>query len=220
MHPEGVLLIATVSVAIGIVIVRRRGEKLRLPIATLALALVTLVVGVLVVFDPVLLLVISRDYGAIIAGEWWRLVTSIFAQDPSWFPVVFNVIALVVIGSLFESAFGWRMLLVTFFAAGIVSEVVGWLAVPAGYAGNSVANNGLAGMLAVVALTLPAPARALGVISLAAALFLYARGLFVFAFPDLHGIGYFVGAAIGVAYVVVRWVKARPRKSRLEGVAA
>ncbi len=224
MHPEGVLLISIVSVVIGIVIVRRGDEKLRVPVATLALALVTLITGVLVLIDPTLVLVLGRDFGAITSGEWWRFATSIFAQDPFWFSVVFNLIALVVIGSLFESAFGWRMLLVTFLAAGLASEVIGFLAVPTGYTGNSVANNGLAGMLAVVALTLPLPARALGVLSIAAAVFLYARGLFVYAFADLHAYGYFVGVAIGVGYVVIRWAKARkrarPSTSRLQDVPA
>jgi membrane associated rhomboid family serine protease len=220
MHPEGVLLIATVSVVIGIVIVQRRGEKLRLPIATLALAFVTLVTGVLVLIDPTMVLVLGRDYGAIMWGEWWRFATSIFAQEPTWFPIAFNLIALVVIGGLFESAFGWRMLLVTFFAAGLFAEVVGFLAVPSGYTGNSIANNGLAGMLAVVALTLPLPARALGVLSIAAAVFLYARGLFVYAFADLHAYGYFVGVAIGVVYLVVRWARARPSGSPTASVPA
>jgi membrane associated rhomboid family serine protease len=213
MHPEGVLLITTFSVAIGILMVRQRGVKLRLPIATLAITLVTLVVGVLVLNDAVLLMYLGRDYGAIVSGEWWHFVTGMFAQDPSWFPIFFNLIALIVIGSLFENLFGWGMLLVTFFAAGVGSEVAAFLLnQPAGFTGNSVANSGLAGMLAIVALTVPGPARALGILSIAAALFLYGRSLFIFAFPDIHPIGYLFGAVIGVVYVLVSWAKTRANR--------
>jgi membrane associated rhomboid family serine protease len=220
MHPEGVLLITAISVAIGILILRHRGQKLRLPIATLALALLTFVVGLLVLADQTLPVVLGRDFGAIALGEWWHFVTAMFAQDPSWFPILFNVIALLVIGTLFESAFGWWMLLLTFFGAGLVSEVAGYLLnQPAGFTGNSVANSGLAGMLAVVALTLPLPARALGILSILAAVALYARGLFIFAFPDLHPIGYFAGALIGLVYVVVGWARTRAGRNREPSVA-
>ena len=211
MNAEGLILIASVSVGIGILLARKAGEKLRLPVATLAIALVTLVVGVLVLFDPVLLAALRRTDG-FFAGEWWRIITPLFAQDGGWFGLVFNLVTLVVVGALFESAFGWRMLLVTYFAAGLLSEVAAYTVLPGqGFAGNSVANFGLAGMLAVVALTLEVPARALGVISLAGGVFLLAHGLFIFDPPDLHAVGYFTGAAIGLIYLFVRRARTRPR---------
>ena len=220
MHPEGVLLITAFSVAIGILVLRERGQKLRLPIATIVLALVAFVVGLLVLNDNSLPVILGRDFGAIALGEWWHFVTAMFAQDPDWFPILFNVLALLAIGTLFESAFGWWMLLVTFFGAGLVSEVAGYLLnQPAGFTGNSIANSGLAGMLAVVALTLPLPARALGILSILAAAALYARGLFIFAFPDLHPIGYFTGALIGLIYVLVVWAKTRASRNREPSVA-
>ncbi len=195
-----------VSAMIGVLLIRARSQQFRVPWVTLAIALVTLVVGVLALFDPVLLAAISRDREALLAGEWWRIITPLFGQDGGGFGLTFNLVALLAFGTFVELAFGWRMLLVTYFAAGLVSEVAAYTLLPGqGFAGNSVANFGLVGLLAVVAATQAFPLRLLGGLVLLGGLLLLIGG-------NLHGVGFAVGGLVGLVYVLVAWAKTRPRR--------
>jgi rhomboid protease GluP len=195
-----------VSATIGVLVMRARGKQFRIPWVTLAIALVTMVVGVLALFDPALLAAISRDRDALLAGEWWRIITPLFGQDSGGFGLIFNLAALLAFGTFIEVTFGWRMLLVTYFAAGLVSEAAAYTVLPdQGFAGNSVATVGLVGLLAVAAAAQPFPLRLFGG-------FVLLGGLALLIGGDLHGVGFAVGALVGVIYVLVGWAKTRPRR--------
>ena len=201
------------TIAAGMLVMRVRGKQWRIPWVTLAIALVTFVVGVLALFDPALLAAIGRDRDALAAGEWWRIITPLFGQDGGWFGLVFNLVALLVLGAIVELVIGWRMLLVTYFVSGFVSEVVAYTLLPdQGFAGNSVANFGLAGLIAVVAVARPFPIKLFGVFPL---LF----GVILLVAQNLHGVGIAVGALVGAVYVLVVWVRGRPRSARVAGGA-
>jgi membrane associated rhomboid family serine protease len=203
------ILIVIASASAGVAVMRARGQQLRWPFVTIAIAVVTFVVSVLAEFDPHLLASLGRDRDALLAGEWWRAVTPLFAQDGGWPGLIFNMVALLAIGSLCEIALGWRMLLVTYFASGLVSEAVAYTLLPGqGFAGNSVANFGVGALLAVVSMSVRAQlqARVLAVAS-------FAAGAFLLVTSNLHGVGYLVGALIGVAYVLAGRAKDRPRIS-------
>lgn len=208
MDTTAFIVIVVTSAAIGIQLLRQRGDRLRPPLVTIGIAIVTFVVSVLAEFDPTLLAALARDRDALLAGEWWRMITPLFAQDGGWAGLIFNLVALLVLGSATELLLGRRMLLGTYFGAGLVSEVAAYTILQGqGFAGNSVANFGLAGLLAVVGVASSAAGpRLFGLVSLVA-------GALLLVFANLHGVGYAVGAVIGAIYVLVPRLKERARMS-------
>jgi rhomboid protease GluP len=197
------IFILITSATVGFRLMQQKGERFRWPFATLGIAAVTLVVSVLAEFDPVLLAGLGRDRDALLAGEWWRMVTPLFAQDGGWPGLIFNLVSLLVLGTAVELTFGRGMLLAVYFAAGLVSEVAAYTVLQGqGFAGNSVANFGLAGFVAVIGVFTGSMPRLFGVLSLIG-------GMVLVVTANLHGVGYLVGALIGVAY----GLKTRPRRS-------
>lgn len=207
MDTTAFIVIVVTSASIGVQLLRQRGARLRPPLVTIGIAIVTFVVSVLAEFDPALLAALARDRDALLAGEWWRMITPLFAQDGGWAGLIFNLVALLVLGSAAELLLGRRMLLGTYFGAGLVSEVAAYTILQGqGFAGNSVANFGLAGLLAVVGVASAAGPRLFGLVSLVA-------GALLVVFANLHGVGYAVGAVIGAIYVLVPRLKDRARMS-------
>ena len=199
MEPELLAVLVTASVVAGGLVLRQRGKRLVFPGVTIAIAAVTLVVSVIGEFDRGILDLLGRDeFGLTQQGEWWRIVTPLFVQDGGWAGLIFNLVALLVLGTLVESIFGRGMLGVVYFAGGLISEAFAYTLLPdQGFAGNSVANMGLAGLIGIVAVTTAAvPARILGGLSVVAGAWLVFTG-------NLHGIGYVVGVLAGVAVVLV-----------------
>ena len=200
-----ILLIAILvtSVLAGGQLLRRAGGHLRLPILTLAIAAVTLVVSVVGELVPDVLDALGRDRDALAAGEWWRIVTPLFVQDGGWPGLVSNLVALLLLGTLVESLLGRAVLAITYFAAGLISEVFAYTLLQGqGFAGNSVANFGLAGLLAIVAVAgsersvaTTALARIFGAVSLAA-------GVWLAAIANLHAVGFVVGVAVGATLLL------------------
>ena len=192
MEPELLAAIVTASVFAGGLVLRQRGKKLRFPWLTVVIALVTLVFSVLGEFDRDILDLLRRDgFGLTQQGEWWRIVSPLVVQDGGWPGLIFNLLTLVVLGTLVESIFGARLLAVAYLAAGLISEVAAYtLLQNQGFAGNSVANMGLAGLIGIVAVTGAGamPARIVGGLSLLAGAWLVFTG-------NLHGVGYVGGRA-------------------------
>lgn len=191
---EGILLwLIVVGAAMGGgPAMRAGGHRLRLPLATSAIAAITLGFSVWGNLDPEVLDALRRYRDRVIDGEWWRLVTPLLVQDGGWVGTIFNIATLIVLGSIVESLFGWRTLLGVYLAAGIVSEVVAYTLIRnQGFAGNSVAVMGLAGLLAVIWLRTPArETRITGAIAMVAGLALLMTG-------NLHGAGFAIGAIAG-----------------------
>ncbi|MCU1416413.1 MAG: hypothetical protein JWP32_587 [Schumannella sp.] len=203
------LLIVIASATAGSAVMRARGQSLRWPLMTIGIAVVTLVLSVLALFDEGMLASLGRNRDALLAGEWWRIVTPLFAQDGGWPGLIFNIVALLVLGGFIEIALGGWMLVVTYFVSGLLTEVVAYTLLPGqGFAGNSIANFGVAGALAVIGVgaTSDLRVRVLAIVSLAA-------GAFLLVTLNLHGAGYAIGALIGVGYVLLTRSKDRPRIS-------
>lgn len=209
MEPELLAAIVTASVFAGGLLLRQRGKKLRFPWLTVLIALVTLVFSVLGEFDRDILDLLRRDgFGLTQQGEWWRIVSPLVVQDGGWPGLIFNLLTLVVLGTLVESIFGARLLAVAYLAAGLISEVFAYtLLQNQGFAGNSVANMGLAGLLGIVAVTsVEMPAKIIGGLSLLAGAWLVFTG-------NLHGVGYAVGVLVGLAVLLAALAKDRARSS-------
>ncbi len=166
----------------------------RLPVATIAIAAVTLAFSAWGNLDPDVLDALRRYRDRLLDGEWWRIATPLVVQDGSWTGTVFNIVTLVVLGAIVESHFGWRTLLGVYLAAGLISEAVAYTLIrDQGFAGNSVAVMGLAGLLAVTWLRVPVTvARVAGAIAMVAGIGLLVTG-------NLHGAGFTVGVVVGAS---------------------
>jgi rhomboid protease GluP len=147
---------------------------------------------------PAVLVALERNATLIASGEWWRLVTALFVQDGGLSGGVFNIVGLALIGSVAEYVWGQSRWLVIVMVAGLLSEVVALWWQPIG-AGNSVANFGLAGAVAIACI-IRRPARAVllaSVVSLASCVALLFQ-------RDIHGAAGLIGAM--TALVLARHV--------------
>lgn len=192
---EGILLwLVVIGAAMGGgPVLRARGARFRLPVATLSIAAITLAVSVWGNLDAGVLDALRRYGDRLTDGEWWRLVTPLVVQDGGWVGTVFNVVTLLVHGTFVESLYGWRVLIADYLVAGLVSEVFAYtLLQDQGFAGNSVAVMGLAGLLVVPYLTTPRRGtRIAGAIGLVG-------GIALIVTANLHGVGFAVGAVAGI----------------------
>lgn len=162
----------------------------RVPWATFALALAIAIPAALQLVVPSLLPSLARDRTAILAGEWWRLVTSLFVQDGGIPGTIFNLVTLLLVGSVAERIWGSRRMLLIYFTGGIASQLPALAWQPTG-AGNSVANFSLAGSIALVCLLgarRPLPRICAALACAAAAGLLLLR--------DIHGAAFLLGIAL------------------------
>ena len=175
----------------------------RWPLLTLAVMLLIGATWALTSARPELLPMLSRDPRMVSAGEVWRAVTALFAQDGGTAGTLFNLFWLLVLGSMAERRFSRPAWLAVYFLGGVATELFALPWQPHG-AGNSVACFALAG--ALCSDWREGPGRwwraGTGLAGLvAAALLLFAN--------DIHGIGFCIGMVIG--FVLVARSAARDR---------
>lgn len=183
----------------GMMMLQLQTQPLRLPIATILVAVVVTVVSVVGELNAGVLDTLGRDVVLLPAGEWWRAVTPLFVQDGGWPGLIFNVISLLAVGAIAESMFRHWFVPLVFIVVGLLGELAAYtLFTGQGFAGNSVANLGIAGVLLVMAVATPnLRVRAVGALGLLAGLVLLVSG-------NLHGVGVAAGAAIGVTLLAQR----------------
>jgi len=167
----------------------------QVPFATLVLLLAISIPTALQFFFPSLLQMFERNYTRFLAGDWWRIVTPLFVQDGGVSGSIFNLVSLLLIGTVAEKIWGSQRWLLIFFAGGILSEIIAFVWQPVG-AGNSVANFSLAASIAVVCLAL----RASGVVKVMAILALGA-GMILLLLRDVHGPAMLFGALIALILI-------------------
>jgi membrane associated rhomboid family serine protease len=170
------------------------------PYSTLLLTLAIAIPTTLQFFFPTLLPLFERNYERFLAGDWWRLVTSLFVQDGGVAGSLFNLVGLLLVGIVAERLWGSRRWLVIFFAGGLLSQLVAFAWQPIG-AGNSVGNFSLAGSVAVLCLT----RKASSIVRIAAILAL-GTGLVLLPLQDIHGAAMLFGASIAW---ILRWLDRR-----------
>jgi len=175
------------------------------PYGTLLLTLAIAIPTTLQFFFPSLLPLFERNYERFLAGDWWRLVTSLFVQDGGIAGSIFNLVSLILVGVVAERLWGSRRWLVIFFTGGLLSQLIAFAWQPIG-AGNSVANFSLARSVAVFCLTLLDAPR---IVKVAATLAL-AAGLILLLLTDIHGAAMLFGASIA-------WLLRRLDRHRSEG---
>ncbi len=116
-------------------------RKHSLPVATILIVGVTaLITGLQFVF-PEILAEFRRNPRALLAGEWWRMVTPLFVQSLGWPHACVNGVGAVSLCPLAERFYGKRILAL-YFVPGILGEIFAYQWNPDG-AGSSL---GLAGL--------------------------------------------------------------------------
>ncbi|MEZ5189996.1 MAG: rhomboid family intramembrane serine protease [Schumannella sp.] len=211
-----IIVAVSAAIAAGILTLQQRGWRLRTPWATLAIAAVVLGVSVAGELDHGILNALCRDIGALRAGEWWRAFTPLLVQDGGWPGLAFNVLALVAIGALVESLLPRWVVPVGFVATGLLAELAAYTVMRGqGFAGNSVANLGLAALVLVAALrSSRVPARLAGGVGMLA-------GAVLLLTWDLHAAGILAGTLLALAlWSVHRAEPARAEPARTEPARA
>ena len=128
----------------------RRLPPLTLTLVGVLAAIFLVELGLEILDSPEALLLagaLARD--AVLAGEWWRLVTAIFLHG-GLDHILGNAIALFVLGMVCEHAFGRVQFAFLFVASGIVGSVVSMLSSPGPSVGASGAIFGLQGAAIVL----------------------------------------------------------------------
>ena len=167
-----------------------RGDtRLALGRVTAMLAVVVAVPSVIGLLVPEVLHALERDTERIADGQVWRLITSLVQQDSGALGLIGNVTALLVIGSVAEQLLGGRRTALTFLGVGTLAQLPALAWQPVG-AGNSLANFGLAGAVALLALV---DRRRLGA-ARAGAVLTILIGVGLTATTDVHGPAVLLGA--------------------------
>lgn len=139
----------------------------------------------------------GRDPERFAAGEWWRVVTALFAYDDGAaqkLGIVFGALAL---GLIAERRIGSAEWLIVAFVSGLAGQIVGLWWQPYG-AGSSVA---VAGMLGATATWLAWPKTAIPWFARIGAAVILALAVYLLAMRDLHGPPIFVGAALTLLFL-------------------
>jgi rhomboid protease GluP len=119
------------------------------PYATYALIGVTSVISVIAFYlVPELQASIALDKGAVLQGEYWRLLTAVFAHD-GFLHLGFNMYALFIVGPVVELLYGRVLYLLFYVLCGLAGSVASFLIIPNPSVGASGAIFGMFGLLAV-----------------------------------------------------------------------
>jgi membrane associated rhomboid family serine protease len=175
----------------------------QLPWTTLLLILAIGIPTTLQFFFPSILMLFRRDASAFLTGDWWRVLTPLFVQDGNVSGSIFNILSLLVVGSVAEHLWGGVRWLIIFFLGGISSEIISLAWQPVG-AGNSLANFSLAASVAAMSLTRdPLPLERI------TACLVLGGGVWLLALHDNHGAAVAAGAVI--AFILIRFDSRQPQ---------
>jgi Rhomboid family len=148
-------------------------------------------------FFPSILVLFRRDASAFLADDWWRILTPLFVQDGGVIGSIFNLLSLLVVGSVAERLWGRVRWFIIFFIGAILSEIISLAWQPVG-AGNSLANFSLAASVAAICFTSdPLPLERI------AACLVLGAGVCLLALHDNHGVAVALGTVI--ALILIRF---------------
>jgi hypothetical protein len=204
-----VILLASLyaSVGAGILWLRVSGRRLPLPSATLALA-ACVTLGLLAQLRwPSVEPLLRRDAAAVMAGEWWRLLTALWVQDGGVLGGVSNIVTLLLVGTVAEGMWSGPAALSIFIVGALSAELVALRWQPIG-AGNSVGTFSLAGAIVIGCLLQRHVAAARALAWVAALGFAVAV-----TWRDIHGVAAVAGGVAGLALRRYR----RPREPLRRG---
>jgi membrane associated rhomboid family serine protease len=172
--------------------------KQSLPIVTIWIVVVTsLITGLQFVF-PEVLSEFRRNGEALLAGEWWRIVTPLFVQADGWRQCCFNGAGAVIFCPLAERLYGKR-LLALYFIPGVLGEITGDIWHPNG-AGSSLGIAGVIGSLFAFAFL---RRREVSVLASIFAVFGFTGTVALCYYRDVHGPPMLIGVLLGS--IITMW---------------
>jgi rhomboid protease GluP len=186
-------LLITFAFASAVLLLRVRGEQ---PVSWRTLWPVLAVFVVTAAFSgaqfvwPGVLTALQRDPDKLLDGQVWRLVTPLVVRDGGATGTITNLTTLLLLGIPAALLLGPRRWLILYLGTGIASEVVAYTLLQQGFAGNSIADVGLAAGLAVAALS----SRRLPITLVGSATLSVGLGLLIAG--DLHGAAFWIGVVI------------------------
>lgn len=177
--------------------VRWRESTYGKPIISMILIVTTGVITSLQFLFPEILPVLSRNKEALLAGEWWRMITPLFVQPYGLWQCFFNGAFMIVFLPIAEKLYGKRILLL-YFIPGLVGQLFNYLWGRMG-GGSSTAIYGVMGALLIYMYCyrkeFPLPYFALSIAGICGSVVL-------FFIKDGHAPGLLTGALLGGAMAV------------------
>jgi membrane associated rhomboid family serine protease len=191
-------LVMIVAFLSSLLIARERGVELfgrPIPIALGLVFLVTASLSTLQFAFPEILTTLERNRHELAGGQLWRLGSPLFVQDGGWVGTLSNLIWLFLLGSTATALLGARRWLVLYFGTGVIAEVLAYTVIHQGYAGNSIANFGVAAGLLLLALR--GQHRRIAVLGVVGML----AGIGLLVIGNLHGAAFAVGLIISLVWI-------------------
>lgn len=173
------------------------GIQSRIPPGTAAFITIAVFIAAVQEIHPEWLGLAERDPMRFAAGEWWRVVTALFAYDDGPVQKLGIVFGALVLGLIAERRIGSVEWLVIAFVAGLVGQIVGLWWQPYG-AGSSVA---VAGMLGATATWLAWPNTGVPWFARIGSALILVLAVALLVMRDLHGPPIFVGAALAAVFL-------------------
>lgn len=123
----GILTVMICSLGCALQLYRfSRGRRKTAPVITLLIIGSTaLVTGLQFVF-PEVLPALRRNREALLAGEWWRMVTPLFVHAYGWWHACVNAVMAIIFCPVAERLYG-KKLWALYFIPGVVGEIFGYL---------------------------------------------------------------------------------------------
>lgn len=143
--------------------------------------------------EPKILSSLQRDREALTNGQIWRLVTPLFVQDGGGAGTIYNLATLLLLGIPASLLFGWQRWLLLYFGTGVTAEIVAYALIHQGFAGNSIANFGVAALISL------ASVRARRVLPATFGVGALVCGLLLLVVGNLHGAAFLIGSLISLA---------------------
>jgi rhomboid protease GluP len=192
-----VVAVATFACSASLYRSTSRRTKRSAPVTALLLIGITaLITGLQFVF-PEILTAFRRNREALLAGEWWRMVTPLFVQAMGWPQAFINGIFLIVLCPLVETLYGKR-LLALYFIPGILGEIFGYLWRP-DFAGSSL---GIAGLIGGIFIFTFLHRREISKLALGCAIAGMAGAVALCLVRDTHGPPVLIGVLLAGAFLV------------------
>ena len=198
----GILVVgAALSCAIHLHLFSLQKADSSLPIATILIIGLTTLISGLQFFFPGILSELRRNREALIAGEWWRIVTPLFVQADGWKQCCFNGLGALIVCPLVEKLYG-RKLLALYFLSGVLGEIFAYTWSPNGAGSSLGIAGGIGGLFAFTFLhhqEVPGFARIFSICGCVGAIVLCAS-------RDIHGPPILIGALLA-GLIEILWPK-------------
>ncbi len=176
------------------------GIQSRVPPGTAAFITIAVFIAAVQELHPEWVGLAGRDPVAFAAGEWWRVITALFAYDDGAVQKLGIVFGALVLGIIAERRLGSVEWLIIAFVCGLFGQIVALWWQPYG-AGSSVA---VAGWLGATCVWIAWPTTPVPWFARIGPLIVLGLALWLVATRDIHGPPIFLGAAIAAALLYHR----------------